>query len=168
MAVMAGGYLPEMAIELWKGYPQPELRISQEVGFWLECRRRESEGSGAAPHLRTKRAVRRVARAGNAFAAFPVPTRRNAASGCAQSVLCWRTRWAWARRCRRSRPARLLRRLKRIERVLIVTPTSLQGEWEEQIARFTRLPCQTLGGSRPDRLASYERDRGAIFHARHL
>ncbi len=43
----------------------------------------------------------------------------------------------------------LLRRLGRAERVLIVTPASLQGEWEEQIRRFTRLPLQTLEGSRP-------------------
>ena len=40
---LAAGYLPEMALELWKTAPQPELRVSQEVGMWLECRRREAE-----------------------------------------------------------------------------------------------------------------------------
>ena len=40
---LAGGYLPDMALELWKANPLPELRVSQEVGEWLECRRRESE-----------------------------------------------------------------------------------------------------------------------------
>ena len=57
----------------------------------------------------------------------------------------------------------LLRRLQRIERVLIVTPTSLQGEWEDQIARFTRLPVQTLNGTRPERLAGYHRATAPLF-----
>ncbi len=57
----------------------------------------------------------------------------------------------------------LLRRLGRAERVLVVTPASLQGEWDEQIRRFTRLPLQTLEGSRPERLAAYERATAPFF-----
>jgi hypothetical protein len=51
--------------------------------------------------------------------------------------------------------AELLRRLQNIQRVLIVCPTSLKGEWEEQIAKFTLLPTQIINGTRPFRFAAY-------------
>jgi SNF2 family DNA or RNA helicase len=49
----------------------------------------------------------------------------------------------------------LLRRLHGIQRVLVISPASLKGEWEEQIAKFTGLPSLIVSGSRPNRLASY-------------
>ncbi|MES1211236.1 MAG: SNF2-related protein, partial [Acidobacteriota bacterium] len=42
----------------------------------------------------------------------------------------------------------LLRRLRGIERVLVISPASLKGEWEEQIARFTDLPSRIISGMR--------------------
>ena len=59
--------------------------------------------------------------------------------------------------------AAFLKRLGRVDRILIVTPASLQGEWEEQIRRFTRLPYQTLEGSRTQRLAAYDRATAPFF-----
>jgi hypothetical protein len=56
----------------------------------------------------------------------------------------------------------LLRRLRGIERVLVLSPASLKGEWEEQIARFTDLPVRILQGTRPQRLAQYR--EGAFFY----
>ncbi|HKH43051.1 MAG TPA: DEAD/DEAH box helicase, partial [Thermoanaerobaculia bacterium] len=56
----------------------------------------------------------------------------------------------------------LLRRLRGIERVLVLSPASLKGEWEEQIARFTDLPVRILQGTRPQRLAQY--GEGAFFY----
>lgn len=59
----------------------------------------------------------------------------------------------------------LLRRLRGIERVLVLSPASLKGEWEEQIARFTDLPARILQGTRPQRLAQYsEGGEGAFFY----
>jgi superfamily II DNA/RNA helicase len=52
----------------------------------------------------------------------------------------------------------LLRRLQGIKRVLVVTPASLKGEWEEQIAKFTGLPTLMVRGSRGDRLEAYKKD----------
>jgi len=49
----------------------------------------------------------------------------------------------------------LLRQLNKIERVLIVSPVSVKGEWEEQIARFTSLPTQHIAGARHTRLGIY-------------
>jgi len=49
----------------------------------------------------------------------------------------------------------LLRRLRGIERVLVVSPASLKGEWEEQIARFSGLPSRIILGPRAQRLRQY-------------
>ena len=52
----------------------------------------------------------------------------------------------------------LLRRLGRVKRVMVVTPASLKGEWEEQIARFTGLPTLMINGARGERLAGYKKE----------
>jgi superfamily II DNA or RNA helicase len=49
----------------------------------------------------------------------------------------------------------LLARRKEIRRVLVVCPASLKAEWEEQIARFSDRPAQSVFGPRPARLAAY-------------
>ena len=53
----------------------------------------------------------------------------------------------------------LLRRIVQIRRVLVVSPASLKGEWEEQIAKFTALPAQIIQGPRAMRLRQYEQAR---------
>jgi superfamily II DNA or RNA helicase len=60
----------------------------------------------------------------------------------------------------------LLRRLRGIERVLVISPASLKGEWEEQIARFTDLPSRTILGMRAQRLRQYGEGagEGAFFY----
>lgn len=49
----------------------------------------------------------------------------------------------------------LLRRLNGIQRVLVITPASLKGEWEEQIAKFTDLATLIVHGDRAKRLEAY-------------
>jgi hypothetical protein len=56
----------------------------------------------------------------------------------------------------------LLRRLRGIERVLVISPASLKGEWEEQIARFTDLPSRIVQGPRAQRLRQY--GEGVFFY----
>ena len=51
----------------------------------------------------------------------------------------------------------LLRELRGLERVLVVCPVSLKAEWEEQIGKFTDLPLRFVQGTKPARLACYER-----------
>jgi superfamily II DNA or RNA helicase len=62
----------------------------------------------------------------------------------------------------------LLRRLRGVERVLVVSPASLKGEWEEQISRFSDLPSQIVQGPREQRLRQYGAGKGdgqgAFFH----
>jgi superfamily II DNA or RNA helicase len=50
----------------------------------------------------------------------------------------------------------LLRRTRGIRRVLVISPASLKGEWEEQIAKFTDLPVQIIQGPRARRLHQYD------------
>jgi ERCC4-related helicase len=49
----------------------------------------------------------------------------------------------------------LLRRTRGIRRVLVISPASLKGEWEEQIGRFTDLSTHILQGPRARRLQQY-------------
>ena len=56
----------------------------------------------------------------------------------------------------------LLRRTLGIRRVLVISPASLKGEWEEQIAKFTDLTTQIIQGPRARRLRQY--DEPAFFN----
>ena len=49
----------------------------------------------------------------------------------------------------------ILRQIRNVERVLVVCPVSLKTEWEEQIAKFTKLPTRTIWGPRSARLKMY-------------
>ncbi len=52
--------------------------------------------------------------------------------------------------------AALLHRMGKAKRCLIVAPASLKTEWEEQIEKFTSLPCEVVYGSRLQRVAIYQ------------
>lgn len=52
--------------------------------------------------------------------------------------------------------AALLRRMGKATRCLVVTPASLKTEWEEQIEKFTHLPCEVVYGNRHERAAIYQ------------
>ncbi|MFT6862594.1 MAG: hypothetical protein ACJAVK_001153 [Akkermansiaceae bacterium] len=52
--------------------------------------------------------------------------------------------------------AALLHRMGKATRCLVVTPASLKTEWEEQIAKFSDLPCEVVYGSRQQRVAIYQ------------
>lgn len=52
--------------------------------------------------------------------------------------------------------AALLHRMGKADRCLVVTPASLKTEWEEQIEKFTHLPCEVVYGSRLERVAIYQ------------
>lgn len=51
----------------------------------------------------------------------------------------------------------LLRRTRDIRRVLVISPASLKGEWEEQIGKFTELPSHIVQGPRAQRLQQYKK-----------
>ncbi len=160
--LLSPGYLPEMALELWKDQPLPELRVSQEVGIWLECRRRESEG------LALRRAYEQNVHSGawpaqeTLIPLFPYQREGMLHLVCAERALL-ADEMGLGKTFQAIAACALLRRIGRAERVLIVTPASLQTEWEDAIDQLTRLPRQTLGSGRAERLAAYTRAQLPFF-----
>ncbi len=51
--------------------------------------------------------------------------------------------------------AKVLRQLWDVQRVLIACPEALKTDWEQQIRKFTDLPCRTVHGRRQARLEMY-------------
>ena len=156
------GYLPEMALEIWRGVALSELRISQEIEPWLECRRRMAEG------ITLRRTYEHNVHAGiwpaqeTLLPLFPYQREGMLHLVCAERALL-ADEMGLGKTVQAVAAAALLRRLGRAERVLVVTPSSLQGEWEEQIRRFTRLPLRVLNGTRTERSAAYYRDTACFF-----
>ena len=153
---------PEMALtalEQLREAEFPRIRISQEVGPWLENRRRASERkqlrheyelkvqSGEWPAYETNVPLFPYQREGMLHLAF---TERGL---LADEMGLGKTIQAIA-------ACALLHRLGRARRALVVTPASLKTEWEEQIQRFTGLPYQLVFGGRQQRLRRYD---GAPF-----
>ena len=156
------GYLPEMALEIWRTVSQSELRISQEVEPWLECRRRLAEG------VTLRRTYEHNVQAGDwptqetLLPLFPYQREGMLHLACAERALL-ADEMGLGKTVQAVAAAALLRRLGRVERVLVVTPSSLQSEWEEQIRRFTRLPFRVLNGTRQERSAAYDREKASFF-----
>ena len=136
----------------------PGLRLSQELGPWLEGRRRAAERkqlrheyelkvqSGEWPAHETKVPLFPYQREGMLHLAF---TER---ALLADEMGLGKTIQAIA-------GCALLHRLGKANRVLVVTPASLKTEWEEQIQRFTELGYQLVYGGRVHRLKAYDTAR---------
>src|SRR5208283_1911697 len=138
----------------------PGLRLSQELGPWLEGRRRVSERkqlrrkyelkvqSGEWPAHETCVPLFPYQREGMLHLAFTERALLADEMGLGKTIQAIAA-------------CALLKRLGRAARVLVVTPASLKGEWEEQIRQFTDLPTQLVYGALPARRAAY--DDGTFF-----
>ena len=134
----------------------PGLRISQEVEPWLEARRRATERltlrhdyeqrvqRGEFPSQETLVPLFPYQREGMLHLAFTERALLADEMGLGKTIQAIAA-------------CALLHRLGRANRVLVVTPASLKGEWEEQIQRFTPLTCHLVYGSRIQRLDAYDR-----------
>jgi hypothetical protein len=153
---------PEEAVETLKQLAAsevPELRLSQELGPWLEGRRRAAERrqlrrdyelkvqSGEWPAHETKVPLFPYQREGMLHLAFTERALLADEMGLGKTIQAIAA-------------CALLHRLGQAERVLVVTPASLKTEWEEQIQRFTELPYQLVFGARVKRLKAYEAAAG--------
>ncbi len=133
----------------------PELRLSQELGPWLEARRRVIERkslrreyelkvqSGEWPAHETKVPLFPYQREGMLHLAFTERALLADEMGLGKTIQAIAA-------------CALLHRLGQAQRVLVVTPASLKTEWEEQIQRFTELSYQLVFGSRFQRLKAYD------------
>ena len=135
----------------------PQLRISQEVGVWLEARtaagerlrlRHEYEQKvhrGEWPPQETLVPLFPYQREGMLHLAFKERALLADEMGLGKTIQAIAA-------------CALLNRLGKARRVLVVTPASLKAEWEEQIQKFTMLECRTVFGGRGRRLACYAGD----------
>ncbi len=148
---------PEAAVEELRrlaGSHLPDLRLSQEMGPWLESRRRQEERkllrheyemkvqSGEWPAQETKVPLFPYQREGMLHLAFAERALLADEMGLGKTIQAIAA-------------CALLQRLGKAARVLVVTPASLKSEWEEQIQRFTALPYQLVFGGRTARLTAY-------------
>jgi superfamily II DNA or RNA helicase len=151
------GASPEEAVEAARRIKEgghPEIRVSQEVGAWLENRRRRAERkslrreyelkvqSGEWPARETKVPLFPYQREGMLHLAFTERALLADEMGLGKTIQAIAA-------------CALLRRLGKARLVLVVTPASLKTEWEEQIERFTSLPARLVFGARLRRAAIY-------------
>lgn len=138
----------------------PELRLSQEISPWLEERQRRAERkelrreyerkvqSGEWPAHETRVPLFPYQREGMLHLAFTERALLADEMGLGKTIQAIAA-------------CALLKRLGRAKRVLVVTPASLKGEWEEQIRQFTDLPTRLVYGGGATRFAAY--DAGTFF-----
>jgi hypothetical protein len=138
------------------------IRVSQEIGPWIESRRhaverkllrREYETrvqSGEWPAHETLVPLFPYQREGMLHLAFTERALLADEMGLGKTIQAIAA-------------CALLHRLGKARRVLVVTPASLKTEWEEQIQRFTTLPYRLVFGSRQQRLQAYRADAAPFF-----
>lgn len=133
----------------------PELRLSQELGPWLEDRQRAAERkqlrheyeqkvqSGEWPAQETKVPLFPYQREGMLHLAFTERALLADEMGLGKTIQAIAA-------------CALLHRLGTASRALVVTPASLKTEWEDQIQRFSELGYQLVFGGRAGRLKAYQ------------
>ncbi|MCU0786305.1 MAG: DEAD/DEAH box helicase, partial [Verrucomicrobia bacterium] len=138
----------------------PELRLSQEIVPWIEERLHRAERkelrheyelkvqSGEWPLYETRVPLFPYQREGMLHLAFTERALLADEMGLGKTIQAIAA-------------CALLKRLGRAARVLVVTPASLKGEWEEQIRQFTDLPTRLVYGGMASRRAAY--DAGTFF-----
>jgi hypothetical protein len=145
----------EEVVEILSRLDIPPVRISQEVPYHLELRRRRAERvvlrreyeervqAGIYPQHETKVPLFPYQREGMLHLAF------NERALLADEMGLGKTIQAIA-------ACTLLHRMGKAEKALVVTPASLKAEWEEQIQRFSGLSYRLVFGPHRERLRVLE------------
>ncbi|MSU63835.1 MAG: hypothetical protein EXS31_15785 [Pedosphaera sp.] len=148
------------ALEKLRAADLPEVRLSQEIVPWLETRRHRAERkelrreyelkvhAGEWPAHETRVPLFPYQREGMLHLAFTERALLADEMGLGKTIQAIAA-------------CALLKRLGRAGRVLVVTPASLKGEWEDQIRQFTDLPTRLVYGGLPARRDAY--DAGTFF-----
>lgn len=144
-------------LKAWPGAPahvRRHIRISGHFGPWLERQQRQrGRDRGRAAFLRD------VERGRASFDLTRLPLLPYQRDGMLHLAFGERALLAdemgLGKTVQAIAAAELLARRKAVRRVLVVCPASLKAEWEEQIARFTDRPAQSVFGPRQQRLAAY-------------
>lgn len=137
-------------------HPLPQVRLSQDIAPWMDSRRRGAERG------RLRRDYEQKVQAGiYPISETTVPLFPYQREGMLHLAFTERALLAdemgLGKTIQAIAACALLQRLGQARRVLVVTPASLKGEWEEQIQRFTTLPCQIVTGNHAARTNVYDR-----------
>jgi hypothetical protein len=132
----------------------PEIRISRHFGPWIERERR------LATRQKAKETFLSEVAAGSAsFDVVKLPLLPYQREGAAHLAFHERALLAdemgLGKTVQAIAACEILARTKGVERVLVVSPTSVKAEWEEQIARFTNRATRFVAGLHPERLRFY-------------
>jgi len=145
----------ERAINAAHGAIRRRIRVSGELKAWLEKLDRHAQ------QLRSRQHFEAEVSAGNAsLDVVKHPLYPYQQEGMLHLVFTGRALLAdemgLGKTVQAVAACELLRRTRGIRRVLVISPASLKGEWEEQIAKFTDLPVQIIQGPRARRLRQYD------------
>ena len=136
------------------------IRVSKELNPWLEILDREARQRRARQHFETEVATGKASLDLVRHPLYPYQQ-----EGMLHLAFTGRALLAdemgLGKTVQAIAACELLRRTRVIRRVLVISPASLKGEWEEQIARFTSLPAHIIQGPRAQRLRQY--DETAFF-----
>jgi superfamily II DNA or RNA helicase len=131
-----------------------EIRISRHFGPWLERERRLAAREQAKEQFLSRAA------AGAGFDVVKLPLLPYQREGAAHLAFHERALLAdemgLGKTVQAIAACEILSRERGIERVLVVSPTSVKAEWEEQIARFTDRTALFVAGLYPERLKRYQ------------
>jgi len=149
--------LPAMLrkIEAAHGAVRRKIRISQELNTWLEALDRREQQIRGRQHFETQVAA---GKASLNLVKHPLYTYQQ--EGMLHLAFTGRALLAdemgLGKTVQAIAACELLRRSANIKRVLVISPASLKGEWEDQITKFTDLPSHIIQGPRAHRLRQYE------------
>jgi ERCC4-related helicase len=144
----------ERSINAAPTHVRRRVRFSEELNPWLEMLDRDAQQRRARQHFETEVA------AGNAsLDLVKHPLYPYQQEGMLHLAFTGRALLAdemgLGKTVQAVAACELLRCSRGIRRVLVISPASLKGEWEEQIAKFTDLPAHIIQGSRAQRLRQY-------------
>ena len=159
------GSSPEAALEALRqlsGNSLPQIRISQELGPWLENRRRAAESKELRRHYELKVQSGEWPAHETTVPLFPYQREGMLHLAFTERALL-ADEMGLGKTIQAIAACALLHRLGQVRRVLVVTPASLKTEWEEQIRRFTSLDYQLVFGGKSRRLKAFQKNASTPF-----
>ena len=144
----------ERSINAAPTHVRRRIRFSEELNPWLEMLDRDAQQRRARQHFETEVAAGKASLDLVRHPLYPYQQ-----EGMLHLAFTGRALLAdemgLGKTVQAVAACELLRRTRGIRRVLVISPASLKGEWEEQIAKFTDLPAHIIQGPRAQRLRQY-------------
>jgi superfamily II DNA or RNA helicase len=145
----------ERSINAAPAHVRHRIRVSAELNPWLEILDRDAQQRRARQHFETEVAAGKASLDLVRHTLYPYQQ-----EGMLHLAFTGRALLAdemgLGKTVQAIAACELLRRTRGIHRVLVISPASLKGEWEEQITKFTGLPAHIIQGPRARRLRQYD------------